>query len=49
MCVRRSRGSGGVDMDLDPFGYDDGADQCLDGYVSRLGFKLQFAEVLVPH
>ena len=36
-------------MGLDPFGYDDGADQRLDSYVSRLGFELQLAEVLVPH
>ena len=36
-------------MDLDPFRYDDGADQRLDGHIPGLGFKLQFAEVFVPH
>ena len=36
-------------MGLDPLRDDDGADQRLDGYVSRLCLELQLAEVLVPH
>jgi len=38
-----------VDVGSNPLGYDHGADQRLDGHVSRLGFELQLPVVLVPH
>ncbi len=47
--ARVSVGRGCFDVGLDPLRYDHGADQRLDGHVSRLGFKLQLPVVLVPH
>ena len=38
-----------VDVGSNPLGYDHGADQRLDGHVSRPGFELQLPVVLVPH
>jgi len=38
-----------LDMGSNPLRYDHSADQRLDGHVSRLGFKLQFSVVFVPH
>ncbi len=43
--VRCSR----VDVGPNPLRYDHGADQRLDGHVSRPGFELQLPVVLVPH
>jgi len=42
-------GRGCLDVGLDPFGYDHGSYECLDGHVSRLCFELQLSVVFVPH
>ena len=47
--ARMRVGRGCFYVGLNPLGYDHGTDQCLDGHVSRLGFKLQFSIVFVPH
>jgi len=47
--ARVSVGCGRFDVRLDPLRYDHGADQRLDGHVSRLCLELQLSVVLVPH
>src|SRR4029077_20466838 len=47
--ARVSVGRGRFYVGLNPLRYDYGADQRLDGHVSRLCFELQLPVVLVPH